>query len=187
MLCQGFNRSWFVIAAAAVLILGTAPPAASQIRTVDSRRQPTTFPEVVTPAPTATNRVTAAATFHPASASRGDTVTLLVRVRIAPGHYIYALDKSGTRNLPTTLDTEMSGILQPEDRWLGPEPKIKEDGSRTLSGDFLFQRRFRVMRQPAAENWKALTRLEYQVCNEALCWPPATIPLETQLKIRRSR
>src|ERR1700704_6085523 len=45
-------------------------------------------PDLIVPAPKGTNRVTAAAVFQPATAHRGETVTLFVKMRIAPGHWI---------------------------------------------------------------------------------------------------
>ena len=150
--------------------------------------QPAEVPEFAVPALGATNRVTAAAMIYPTSASRGDIVTLFVKVRVAPGHHIYALEKPGTRNLPTSFETELPvSTLRPEGPWRGPEPKVNEDGSRTFSGDLLFQRRFRVEPQAATGACEAVLKLNFQVCNEALCWPPATIPLKFQLKVERSR
>ncbi len=131
--------------------------------------------------------MTAAAMIYPASTSRGETVTVFVKVRVAPGHHIYALDKPGTMNIPTSLEAELPRTIRPEGPWRGPDPKVSEDGSRILSGDLLFQRRFRIEPQAEAGTCEVLIQIKYQVCNEALCWPPATIPLKLQLKVERSR
>jgi hypothetical protein len=145
-------------------------------------------PEIVVPTPTGTNRVTAGATVQPSTASPGDTITLIVKVRIAPGHWIYALENSGSGNLPSTLVTPpISAPLRSAGLWSGPESKLKEDGSRTYSGEVLFQRRFVIEPKAGEGTSKLPLTLKYQVCNEAFCWPPATISLETVLKVVRSK
>src|SRR5262245_34422591 len=63
--------------------------------------------DIAVAAPKGTNRVTAAAVFHPQMAAPGEITTLLVKLRVAPGHWIYALNDSGSRTLvPTTVTTE---------------------------------------------------------------------------------
>ena len=144
------------------------------------------LPEVSAPAPSSAHRVTAAAMISPARAFRGGKVTLLVKIRVAPGHHIYALEKSGTVSVPTSIETELPGTLRPEGPWRGPEPKVNTDGSRTLSGDLVFRRRFVVQDAPATQAGKLRIKVSYQVCSEEVCWPPASIPLETEFTLRPS-
>jgi len=149
--------------------------------------EPAAIPDIPVSAPAGTNRVTAGAAIQPAKGSPGEVVTVFVKVRIASGHWIYALEDSGSSSLPTSLATPSGSALRPTEHWRGPEPKGKEDGSRIYKGEALFQRRFVI--EPGAT--EALTKLPLtltcQVCNEALCWPPETISLEPMLKIVRSR
>jgi hypothetical protein len=154
---------------------------------LEFRLPPMTLPEISVAVPTSTNRVTAGAIIQPATASPGDAVTVMVKVRTAPGCWIYALENSGSGNLPTALVTPSPWVLRPTGPWRGPEPKVKEDGSRTYAGEVLFQRRFVIERGAGDATSKLPITLKYQVCNEALCWPPATISLEPVLKIVRSR
>jgi hypothetical protein len=123
---------------------------------------------------------------QPALAAPGDTVTLFIKVRIAPGCWIYALDNSGSVNLPTSFETAPTSLILPSGGWVGPEPKAKEGSSRIHSGEALFQRRFIVERESAAGQAKVALELKYQVCNEALCWPPETKSLEASFTIRKS-
>ena len=51
---------------------------------------------------------------------------------------------------------------------------------------------FRVEEQRAVERGEARkhklpVKLRYQVCNEALCWPPENIVLETELEVLASQ
>jgi hypothetical protein len=66
---------------------------------------------------------------------------------------------------------------------------VKDDGSRTLSGDILFQRRYTIVDQGVGPmpGEKIPVDLTFQVCNEALCWPPETIRLETLLNVVASQ
>jgi Thiol:disulfide interchange protein DsbD, N-terminal len=146
----------------------------------------TATPEIVVPVPKGTNRVTAAALFHPATAHPGETVTLLVKARIAPGHWIYALDDSGSRNVATTVITESGRPFRLAEPWRSPEPKVKSDGSRIYAGEVALQGRFEIDRAAADGTQRLPVTFRYQVCNEALCWPPSTISLEPVLKVVRS-
>jgi hypothetical protein len=145
------------------------------------------LPQITVPPPEGTNRVTAGAIIQPAIASPGDSITVIVKVRIAPGHWIYALENSGSRNQPTAFETQHDGQpLRSVGPWRGPEPKTKSDGSRIYAGEAVFQRRF-VLESPAKEATRKLPiTIKYQVCNEALCWPPATISVEPVLRVGRS-
>lgn len=145
------------------------------------------IPEITVPAPEGTNRVTASAIIQPVVASPGNSITVTVKVRIAPGHWIYALENSGSRNQPTALETQHDWQpLRSTGPWRGPEPKTKGDGSRIYASEAVFQRRF-VLDSSARETTRKLPiRIKYQVCNEALCWPPATISVEPVLKVVRS-
>src|SRR5262249_46871980 len=126
---------------------------------------------------------TAGIAVQPQNVRPGDTLTLFVKTRVAAGHHIYALEDSGCSNLPTSLDAALRGVLTPDGPWRGPEAKTQNDGSRTLAGAVLFQRRFLV--ESSANAWACTlpVTLRFQVCNEALCWPAETIPLETEFKV----
>jgi hypothetical protein len=147
---------------------------------------PTATPEIVVPVPKGTNRVTAAAVFHPVTAHAGETVSLLVKARIAPGHWIYALDDSGSHNLATTVITESVRPFRLAEPWRSSKPKVKSDGSRIYAAEVVLQSRFQIDRAAADGMQRLPVTLRYQVCNEALCWPPATISLEPVLKVVRS-
>ena len=141
------------------------------------------LPEMKVPAPTGGKRVTTALAVQPRSVRPGDTLTLFVKARIAAGHHIYALEDSGNRNLPTALDAALQNVLAPDGPWRGPEPKLQGDGSRTLVGEVLFQRRFLVERSATSKTHQLPVRFRFQVCNEAVCWPPETISSEAEFEV----
>jgi hypothetical protein len=105
-------------------------------------------------------------------------------MRIAPGHWVYALDDSGSRNLATTVTS--GPLFRLTEPWRTSPPKVKSDGSRTYTGEVVLQGRFQIDRAAQHGMQRLPVTLRYQVCNEALCWPPAAIPLQPVLKVVRS-
>ena len=151
---------------------------------LDFRLKPQPLPELPVPAPSGTRRVTAAAAVQPRKVRPGDTLTLFIKARVAAGHHIYALEDSGCSNLPTSPEVSLSRGLKPDGPWRGPEPKTLDDGSRTLSGEVLFKRRFLMNENGGGgKTLKLRSTLRFQVCNEALCWPAETISLETEFEV----
>lgn len=137
------------------------------------------------PAPDDDRRVTAGAAIRPEAAKTGGRIVIFVKVRVAPHHWIYALEDSGSTSVPTTV-TVPTGVLKPGGPWRGPEPKLK-DGSRTLAGDLVFQRPFLIEQRETPSVLRVPITVKYQVCNEAFCWPATTITLEAALKVVRER
>lgn len=133
------------------------------------------LPDIEVPAPDDQTRVTAGALVSPAVAARGGTIVLFVKVRIAPHHWIYALDDSGSVSVPTTLQVSTSA-MRPSGEWHAPEPKPR-DGSRTLGGDVVFYRPFVIEQRMRPGQLHVPVKVKYQVCNASLCWPATTISL----------
>jgi hypothetical protein len=145
------------------------------------------LPQFTFEKPSGKTRVTAAAAVQPASAAPGDTVTIAIKARIAEGHWIYALEKSGSANLPTSIEAAVPGNLEADGPWRSPPPKIHEDGSRALPGESLFQRRYLVKYDAQPQKQKLRFKLTFQVCNDAVCWPPETIDMDSELEVVKRR
>jgi hypothetical protein len=150
---------------------------------LDFQLQPMPLPKILVTAPAGAKRVTAGVAVQPRTVRPGESLTLFVKARIAPGHHIYALEDSGCKNLPTALDAALASVLTPDGPWRGPEPKPHDDGSRTLAGEVLFKRRFLIERGARGKTHKLSAAIRFQVCNEALCWPPETVSLETEFEV----
>jgi hypothetical protein len=139
-------------------------------------------PDVSVSEPSGKNRVTAGAIIYPASAAPGQMVTVKVKLRIAPGHWIYGLDDSGTISVPTTLHLPgQKSAFRPTGPWRGSPPKIKADGSRIYSDEVVFERPFVIERGAKGEKKLPIT-IQYQVCNERVCQLPATLSVEVALR-----
>jgi hypothetical protein len=105
----------------------------------------------------------------------GETFTLAVRIRVAPGWHVYdpSDDTGGDgRLLGTTLLLKLPDGLVADGGWEKPpsEPCV-EPGLRVWKGDLLFQRRVRVERMPAADA-SIDCSLAFQACDETKCLPP---------------
>jgi hypothetical protein len=152
---------------------------------LDFKLAPQPLPEITVPTPAGTKRVTAGAVMYPSVAQPGDTVTLFVKARVAEGHHIYALEDSGSKNLPTTLEAKPSAPgLTSDGPWRGPVPKLEDNGSRIYTGELFFRQVLLVDSSRARPgSYNVPVQLRFQVCNEALCWPPETISLETTLEV----
>jgi uncharacterized GH25 family protein len=165
--------------------LSRVVPDAERGTRLEFKLKPQPLPELAA-APTAAKRITAGVAVQPASVHVGEAVALFVKARLAPGFHIYALEDSGCKNLPTSIEFSLSQGLRMDGSWRGPEPREQDDGSRTLAGDMLFRRSF-VIEQGARIGKHTLpVQLHFQVCNEALCWPPETISLETEFEVLAS-
>ncbi len=154
---------------------------------IEFRLAPRPMPQFALEKPSGKTRVTAAAAVQPASAAPGDTVTVSVKARVAEGHWIYALEKSGSANLPTSIEGALPRVLEADGPWRGPVPKIHEDGARALAGDLLFQRRYLVKYDAQTKKYKMPLKLTFQVCNDAVCYPPEAIDMETEVEIVNRR
>src|SRR5213593_924220 len=89
--------------------------------------------------PEASKPLTAAIAVVPQNA--GKTAMLLVRVRIFPLHHIYALDKSGSENTPTTLKVDLPKGITFKGRWEAPDPKAGKGKSRVYHDEVVFRRK----------------------------------------------
>ena len=149
--------------------------------------KPQPAPQITLPAPSGKQRVTAALALQPTNAAPGETVMVFIKARIAEGHWIYALDESGSENMPTRIEAKLPRLIGQDGPWRGPEPKLKADGTRTIAGEALFASRLMVQSYARAGKDKLQFKLEFQVCNELLCWPPESIDMEAELEIVKPR
>jgi hypothetical protein len=141
-------------------------------------------PEVAEP--TSSNPVTAGAVLRPADASPKSTLELLIKVRIAPGHHIFAMEKPGPERIPTSIALELPSGVAEEGEWTGPAPT--KAGSALVHKDavVVFIKRLKISAGTKPGPRTLVGRLRYQACNDELCWPPKTIRLEASFKVLAS-
>ncbi len=167
-----------ILRALSLAILTAAATAGEPLRGGSDDAPPLSVPE-----PSSTNRLTAGALVWPNRARPGQPVTLFLKVRVAPGFHIYALDHSGRSTVPTKISGALPDALQPQGPWRSTPPKTIEDGSRALMGDILFQRSLEASPKARPGSNEVAVELEFQLCNEAACWPPEKVHLKTILEV----
>lgn len=125
---------------------------------------------------------------HPSAVARGSAVTLSVVVTPQPGIHVYA--KGATEFTPVALVmTPTAGITMGRPRY----PDVGPDTSLTAMADPApaYHARFRVD-QPITVT-RAVTSggtlrlsgaLNYQACDDRLCYPAASIPVLWTLTVR---
>jgi cytochrome c biogenesis DsbD-like protein len=149
-----------------------------------TRRAP---PQINVPAPSAKARVTAAIAVQPSTVAPGETLTIFIKARVAEGHWIYALENSGSETIPTGIEASVPSALKAEGPWRSPAPKTQADESRTLAGELLFARPYLIESRTQPQKHKLRFKLKFQVCNELVCWPPESVDIETEVEIVRAR
>jgi hypothetical protein len=149
-----------------------------------TRRAP---PQMNVPTPSGKTRVTAAVALQPAAVGPGETFTVFIKARIAEGHWIYAMEDSGSENIPTSIEASVPRTAEPEAPWRRPQPKVLPDDSRRLGGEVLFSRPYLVEGYAQPQKHKLRFKLHFQVCNELVCWPPEAVDMETELEIVKPR
>jgi hypothetical protein len=153
----------------------------------DLKPEPQAPPRIEVAEPTGKRRVTVGYAFQPETVSPGGMVTLFLRVRVADGHHIYALGDSGGSSIPTSIEVMPFSKLKLDGLWEGPEAVVDHTGARTLKGDLMFRARLLVDDYAAPGRHSVSLRLNHQICNESICWPPDTIQLESSLNVVASQ
>lgn len=134
------------------------------------------------PKPEADRPVTAAIVMEPAAIAPGGAATLVVKVRILPLFHIYGLNKSGNENTPTTLKLTLPNGLKLKGNWKAPEPG-KSGKARIYEDEVIFRATLAAAKKISSGKHIIKCEMEYQVCDEQLCWPPAKLDLVTEVQV----
>ena len=79
--------------------------------------------EIAVPDPSPSEPVTAVMTIRPERASVGETVEVLVHIRIASAHFIHAKDDAGGPFVPVVVNTTLPKGVEPVGDWQAPTPE----------------------------------------------------------------
>jgi hypothetical protein len=158
------------------------------------RRQPdpaaaaaTRIKEISVPDPTPGEPVTAVMTIHPNHAAAGETVEVLVRVRIASAHFIHASGEAGAPFVPLAVNAKLSAGVEPVGDWQLPPPEKGRGTALVYRDSVVLRRSFRVVSMSASESLLLTSELRYQVCTDELCWPQGKLQLSASLTIHSPR
>ncbi len=103
--------------------------------------------------------------------------TVVVRAKLAAGWHLYAALPEGSAYQATELELRLADGVEAIGAWQLPPARPKELGSRMRlwTGDRLFLHRVRGAEELV--DGASIAVLRYQVCNEDLCFPVATVKL----------
>lgn len=133
--------------------------------------------------PTTDHPLTASAAILEPSAGKGDTVTLVVRVKIAKGWHIYADVPEGSLLPVTELTLKLPEGIKAKGDWKLPDSVVKDE-FRFYEGDLVFSRKLVVGEGPIYLSTLDCT-LHFQACDDELCLPPDERKWSLNLPIRR--
>jgi hypothetical protein len=140
-------------------------------------------PEITVPDPSPAEPVKAAMRMNADKTVAGSRCEVVIRVRIAAGHHIYAMDAAKKPFLPTSLVLKLPEGLETDGEWMADEPTLTKTGQQVYTESVVFRRRCKVRPNVSAGSVFITSKLHYQACNTELCWPPQTINLSTVLAI----
>jgi hypothetical protein len=135
-----------------------------------------TVPDIKLEAPSAAQRINMAVVVGRNSENK--EIPVFVKVRLAPGYHIYALEKTNSPNQATEIEAALPPGLRLDGPWRGPEPKKLADGSRVYENEAVFTN----VLKGTPKGQKVEITVSFQVCNELLCWPPEKLIREAAFK-----
>jgi hypothetical protein len=131
--------------------------------------------------------VTATMETIPSEVGAGDTCEILVRVKIAAAHHVYASNIVGKPFIPITISLTLPKDVEALGDWIGPEPVLRKNGEFVYTDSALFRRRLRVGVNVPPGPLSIKSEMRYQACTEELCWPPRTIQLSSSISVSSSK
>jgi DsbC/DsbD-like thiol-disulfide interchange protein len=134
--------------------------------------------------PTGDRPVVAAAVLQPGRPQPGQSVTLVVEVRTAPGWHIYAVEPGSGPVVPTSLTLKLPIGWTAAGEWVRPEAVSNLDGpGKIYEGAFAFRRPLTVSGQAAPGPVELACELRYQACDPFGCRPPATLIVRARAEV----
>jgi thiol:disulfide interchange protein DsbD len=129
-----------------------------------------------------------AGTFDPATAKRGQVVTLRMEVELDPGYHTYSLIQTSpdlADSVPTfnfkDLPADLVAWKTPADD--ATRRETASDGANELFGKVVWEQRI-VVRPDAAPGPRSVKgKVRFQVCDEQSCLPSREFPFEAKLTI----
>ena len=139
------------------------------------------------PDPSPSEPVTAAMRIDPQGASAGDSVELLVYVRIARAHFVHAAHPTDRVFAPVEMTVALPEGITAQGEWRFPPPEHGRGDSLVYRNSMLLRRRLKVTANASLQTVVANGELSFEVCSDELCWPLRKIELSAPLTIQPKR
>jgi hypothetical protein len=115
-----------------------------------------------------------------------------LRFRVAPGFHINSNKPRSEFLIPTRLQLDPQPSLTPgsiayppgKDLAFAFSPKEKLN---VYAGEFTLRAELRAPASTPAGSYKVQGVLRYQACNDRACFPPAKLPVEFEVTVRKPR
>ncbi|MGH9649470.1 MAG: protein-disulfide reductase DsbD domain-containing protein [Terriglobales bacterium] len=122
----------------------------------------------------------------------GGSVRVELRFRVGAGLHINSSKPRSEFLIPTRLKLNPPAnltpgpIVYPEGKELtfafSPQEKLN-----VYAGDFTVRAELRALRSAPPGSYKVQGELRYQACNDRACFPPAKLPVEFEVTVRKPR
>ena len=129
---------------------------------------------------------------EPVAVAPGGIVRVELRFRVSPGYHINSSKPRSEFLIPTRLKLSPpagltpGAVVYPEGRdlsfALSPKEKLN-----VYAGDFTVRAELRAPSSTAAGSYQVPGELRYQACNDRACFPPAKLPVEFEVTVRKPR
>lgn len=129
---------------------------------------------------------------EPVSVAPGASVRVELRFRVSPGYHINSNKPHADFLIPTRFQLSPPASLTPgsvaypegKDLSFTFSPKEKLN---VYSGDFTVRAELSALKSAPAGDYKVPGELRYQACNDRACFPPAKLPVEFEVTVRKPR
>jgi len=139
------------------------------------------------PEPTRAEPVQAAMQSSVESVAPGAKFEVLVQARIFSGFHIYGMDPKVSPFIPTALKLTLPDGLEADGDWKGPSPEHDKDGVEIYTGAAVFRKALKANAGAAAKKFSIGVELEYEACNNEMCYPPKKVELQATVEIAAAR
>lgn len=139
------------------------------------------------PEPTRAEPVMAAMESSAESVAPGAKFEVRVQARIFSGFHIYGMDPKVSPFIPTALKLTLPDGLVADGDWKGPSPEHDKDGVEIYTGAAVFRKALKANATAAPKKYSLGVELEYEVCNNEMCYPPKKVELQATVEIAAAR
>lgn len=135
--------------------------------------------------PSAHQPVTAAMKADHADIEPGNNFEMIVRVRIAEGHHIFAASPKSKVFTGTSISLDLPAGVESVSDWSEPAPVVARDGENVFTNSVVYRRTLKLTDASHSGPISFKGELHYQACNDQLCWPPNSIPITATVAVQQ--
>ena len=129
---------------------------------------------------------------QPVAVAPGGSVQVELRFRVTPGYHINSNQPRSEFLIPTRLKLSPPAGFTPGSMVYPPGTDLTfafspKEKLSVYSGDFTVRAELRALASAPAGSYKVPGELRFQACNDRACFPPAKLPVEFEVTVRKPR